>query len=404
VPGTVKTRDAVVVGAGLAGLTAAVRLAEAGRTVTVVARGIGATHLSPPTIDVLGYAGGQVVERPLEGLDDLPAEHPYRRVGAEAIRDAAAWLGDGYVGSPDENMLLPTAVGASKPSALVPETMAAGDLRAGGRFLFVGFRSLKDFYPALLAENLRRAGFDARAVVLDVVDEPDVNALGLARRFDEAGFRARVARELARHVEAGERVGLPAVLTPAAWQELQEALDASIFEVPTLPPSVGGMRLYDALVARLRAAGGTLLVGGPVVDSEAADGRLDSILVRAAARPTRLRAGAFVLASGGFASGGLELDSDGAVRETVLELPVAGVPEGRVRFQPDLFGEQPLARAGLAVDGALRPLAADGEPVYENVHAAGAVLAGAESWREASGNGIALASGYAAASAILAAP
>jgi anaerobic glycerol-3-phosphate dehydrogenase len=35
------------------------------------------------------------------------------------------------------------------------------------------------------------------------------------------------------------------------------------------------------------------------------------------------------------------------------------------------------------------------------VHAAGATLAGAEPWREASGNGISLATGFAAAQAIL---
>jgi glycerol-3-phosphate dehydrogenase subunit B len=52
--------DTVVIGAGLAGLTAALRLAEAGQRVAVLAKGVGATHLAPPTIDVLGYANGPV--------------------------------------------------------------------------------------------------------------------------------------------------------------------------------------------------------------------------------------------------------------------------------------------------------------------------------------------------------
>ena len=163
------------------------------------------------------------------------------------------------------------------------------------------------------------------------------------------------------------------------------------------------MRLYEALTVRLRGAGGRIVVGGPVAGFEARRGRVSAVSIQAAARPLAFRARSFVLASGGFSGRGLELDSRGAVRETVLGLPVAGLPgEGRPRFSPDLFGEQPLARAGIAVDDALRPLGPAGHPVYENVHAAGAVLAGAEPWREASGNGIALASGYAAASAILA--
>ena len=68
-------RDVVVVGAGLAGLTAGVRLAQAGLRTTVVAKGPGATHLAPPTIDVLGYAP-DLVERPTAALDSFVAERP----------------------------------------------------------------------------------------------------------------------------------------------------------------------------------------------------------------------------------------------------------------------------------------------------------------------------------------
>src|SRR6202008_3430697 len=47
--------DAVVIGAGTAGLVAGARLAEGGARVCVLAKGIGSTHLAPATIDVLGY-------------------------------------------------------------------------------------------------------------------------------------------------------------------------------------------------------------------------------------------------------------------------------------------------------------------------------------------------------------
>ena len=57
----------------------------------------------------------------------------------------------------------------------------------------------------------------------------------------------------------------------------------------------------------------------------------------------------------------------------------------------EYLAEQPMARVGVAVDGALR---AEGA---ENVLVAGASLPGAVPWREGSGEGIALASGYRAA-------
>jgi glycerol-3-phosphate dehydrogenase subunit B len=411
------TLDAVVVGAGVAGLTAAVRLAQSGRRVVVVAKGVGSTHLTGGTVDVLGYAPGRV-ESPREALPAFTAErpeHPYARLPVELLEESLSWFrgvtaGLDYRGTLDENVLLPTAVGAVRPSALVPRTMAGGDLRAEPRLLVAGFAALKDFYPALLADNLAGAGIAARACVLESSPRPgeaDVGGLLFADAFDEAGFRAQVASELAGHHEPGEAVALPAVLgladAPAVCAELEERVEAPVFEVPTLPPSAPGIRLYRALVDALRRAGGRLLVGSEAVGSETVNGRVDALVVQDSARRRRYPAHSFVLATGGFASGGLVADSLGNVRETVLGLPVSGVPEeGRAPFAPGYFDEQPLARAGLAVDDELRPVDGAGRAVFENVHAAGATLAGAEPWREKSGEGISVATGYRAAEAILA--
>jgi glycerol-3-phosphate dehydrogenase subunit B len=108
-----------------------------------------------------------------------------------------------------------------------------------------------------------------------------------------------------------------------------------------------------------------------------------------------------VLATGGFAAGGLELDSRWRAREVALGLPVARVPEpGADRFRPGYFDDHPLARAGVAVDRKLRPIAKNGERL-ENVLVAGATLAGALPWKEKSGDGVSLATGFRAAELIL---
>jgi glycerol-3-phosphate dehydrogenase subunit B len=81
----------------------------------------------------------------------------------------------------------------------------------------------------------------------------------------------------------------------------------------------------------------------------------------------------------------------------VLGLPLRGAPApGEPRFAAEYLAEQPMARVGVAVDGSLR---AEGA---ENVLVAGAALPGAVPWREGSGEGIALASGYRAAEVALA--
>jgi glycerol-3-phosphate dehydrogenase subunit B len=412
--------DALVIGAGLAGLTAAARLAEGGAKVMLLAKGVGATHLAPGTIDVLGYAGGRdpVVDSPADALGGVPGDHPYARVGAEAVAASLDWFkaqfadgplpGYAYRGDLQANVLLPTTVGAAKPSALVPDTMAAGDLRDDAPMLVVGFHVLRDFHAAYLADNVSRAGVPARALVLlrRVDGRPEANSLGLARAFDDPAFRAEVAAEVAGALDGAQRVGFPAGLGAedphGVWRDLQERLGRAVFEIPTLPPSVPGMRVFRTLRDRLRARGGRIILNSQVVAAERDGGRIASVRATAAGREVSYRARWIVLATGGVATGGIELDSRWRARETALGLPLHGAPaDGEPRFAPDYLGEHPFNAVGVAVDDGLRPVDAAGARVCDNVLVAGATLAGARPWREKSGDGISLATGHRAAELIL---
>jgi glycerol-3-phosphate dehydrogenase subunit B len=406
--------DAVVIGAGTAGLVAAARLAEGGARVCVLAKGVGSTHIAPATIDVLGYAPDRVAS-PSGAMPDFVSshpEHPYAALGIDSVAEAARWFharvesgplpGYRYVGDVDRNYLLPSAVGALRPSAIVPETMAAGDSVALDRACVVGTRVLRDFHAALCASNLSRLGIPARSVEIEIeVDKADQNTLGLARRFDDPAWRAAFAARLALKLQADERVGLPAMLglrdPSGVLSDLQHRLGRPVFEISGLPPSVPGMRLYEILRSTLRRAGGRLVLGAEVMSCERDGSRVTSVATRSAGHDSHYAAPWFVLAAGGFTSGAIELDSSWATHERVLGLPLRGLPApGEPRFVGDYLAEQPMSRAGVAVDAELRAEGAD------NVVVAGAALPGAVPWREGSGEGIALASGSHAAQLILA--
>jgi glycerol-3-phosphate dehydrogenase subunit B len=401
--------DAVVIGAGVAGLTAAARLAEEGAAVCVVAKGVGSTHLAPGTVDVLGYDSDRVAS-PADSLASFVAahpDHPYALVGSEAIAPAVEWFCERiaagpmqpyrYVGGLERNLLLPTAVGTARPSALVPETMSGGDLRDATPICVVGVPVLRDFGATLCAANISGTGVDARAVEIEIdVGRADANALGLARRFDDAGFRERFVGVLRPQLRNSERVGVPAMLGTrdphGVWSELERNLERPVFEIPTPPPSVPGMRVYAGLTAALRTAGGRLVLGSAVSGVNREGGRVRAVSAHASGHDVRYEADSFVLATGGFASGGIALDSDWVTREALMDLPIRDAPgPGEPRFVAEYFGEQPMARAGIAVDASQR---AEGT---ENVFVAGAALPGAVPWREGSGEGIALSSGHRAA-------
>jgi glycerol-3-phosphate dehydrogenase subunit B len=408
--------DVVVIGAGTAGLVAGTRLAQAGARVCVIAKGIGSTHLSPATIDVLGYAPERVTKKLGKSLSELISarpDHPYALVGSETVAAAIGWFtqtvadgplpGYAYTGNPERNLLFPSALGGLRPSALVPETMAAGDSAQLGRVCIVGTPALRDFHPSLCAANLTTAGIEARAVNLELkLDRADANALGIARRFDDARWRAQFAAELSLALRAEEHVGLPAMLglrdPHGVLVDLEQRLGRRVFEIPTLPPSVPGIRMYEILRSALRAAGGRLVLGPEVVAHRRDGDRVASVSTGSAGRDVNYAAPWFVLAAGGFASGAIELDSNWVTHERVLGLPLRGLPgAGEPRFVGTYLDEQPIARVGVAVDGELR---AEG---VDNVVVAGAALPGAVPWREQSGEGIALSSGYRAAQVVAAA-
>jgi glycerol-3-phosphate dehydrogenase subunit B len=162
------------------------------------------------------------------------------------------------------------------------------------------------------------------------------------------------------------------------------------------------MRLHETLTGALRRAGTRIIMGAEVAGVETASDAVTAVQTSAAGGERSYRAGAVVFAPGGFESGAITIDSHGRVRERSLGLPLVGVPaDGVASFDANYWADHPIMRAGVAVDERMRPVGRDGRAVYRNLYAAGGLLAGAAPWREKSGEGIAIASAFAAAEAIL---
>jgi len=405
----------VVIGAGLAGLVAANRLAETGVEVVLLTKGLGGLQLGQGTIDVFGYSPERV-SNPMKALSTVATTHPYAAIGAKAVLAGLDYLKklvpDLLLGDPEANYQLPTAVGALRPTCLAQPSMIAGHARDGAKLVIVGLRRLKDFQPQLVAENLARTTLpdggrlSARHLWVDVPAreaEIDTSGLTYAHAFDDEAFRVRFAKALVDQLEEEEVVGLPAVLgikDSGAWRDLAGKLGHRVFEIPLAPPSVPGMRLNEALTARALAAGVRMVPGVRTVSYTSSASRVTSVTTQAGTAGRSYAADAFVLATGGFESGALSLDSHQVVRETLFDLPLAGV-DGAPLIHGDYWGaEQPLFSVGVAVNPQMQAVDAAGAPVFSNLHLAGGIIAGASGWAEKSGDGIALASAIAAAAAI----
>lgn len=405
----------VVIGAGLAGLVAANRLADAGHRVVLLHKGLGGLQLGQGSIDVLGYAPHRVMN-PFNAATSVATSHPYAAIGRAALANGLNYLksitNGLLVGDPEVNYQLPTAVGAIRPTCLAQPSMIAGHVHDGASWVIVGLPALKDFHPDLIAGNLERTTLPdggrlrARALMTEAIarePEVDSSALTYAKAFDDPEYRARFASALAPRLTVGEVVGLPAVLGlhhTMAWQDLSDKLGVPVFEIPLPPPCVPGIRLNTLLMRRAESLGVRVVPGVRTITYRADGDRVTSVSIATVPSPREFTGDAFVLATGGFESGALAMDSHGDVRETLFDLPLAGL-DRKPLVHGDYWGpEQPIFAVGVSVNTAMQVVDADGSAVFTNLYAAGGILAGATRWTELSGDGIAVASALAAADSI----
>lgn len=419
--------DVVVIGAGLAGLTAALRLAESGAAVTLVAKGHASTHWGSGGIDVAAPHGSQT---PAQGVAQLAAldDHPYRFLATDTgpavdwVLERLAVSGLPYVGTLETPIRrVPTAIGGTRRAAIVPGAQSAAlrPWEPDEVLVVAGPGGFKDFWPAAIADSLGResvwVGADRPARVVGIAvelpglrDRNNLNALELAHQLDDPARRRDVLDRFATAIgKAAEgragRVALPAIVGldhhAEAWAEACERLPLEPFEIPLVPPSIPGMRLWRAMRERIRAAGGRIQVGEAVHAIESEHGRVVAVEMEAATRTHRIRTNAVVLATGGIMGGGLIGTGDGRLIEPLLGLHV-DAPEFEDWLVADVLDPagHPLEAAGLRTDDALRPLDPDtGRAVLPNVLVAGAMLFGQRALRERCGDGVAIASGWRAA-------
>jgi glycerol-3-phosphate dehydrogenase subunit B len=412
--------DVLVIGMGLAGLMAAKTAADHGLKTMVLGKGAGLFQVLLGAVDLLGYypeENPEMLEDVHAGLENLiqdHPDHPYARVGLEDIAKSLQSFsklfdpsGYHYTGTPGRNTLLPTGIGSLKPSYLIPSTMSAGVDILSESTLLVGFREFGNFYAAYAARSFRRLGqkngdvpIRGESIALsDISDRRTFSPAGLALQLEEEQFRKRLAEKI-RSIRRGEnRIGFPAVLglkdAAKVKADLEGKIGATVFELPILPPSIPGMRLFEGFKDYLRAKGVRVILGFEVVSSMQKNGRCQGVVLKTPAGEKVHEAESFVLATGGFFGGGLRAEGDRIV-EPLFQLPVAQPGAKEDWFRYEFLGRKghPINRSGVRTNARLNPLDENGKVPLENLFVAGRILGHHDAMREKSLAGVDIATGY----------
>ena len=410
--------DLCVIGSGMAGMGAAVFAAKRGLATVVVGR-TGEIIFATGLLDLMAVhpvEKGEVWDNPWACIAQLAKDeplHPYARIPPEKIRAAfdevVGFFGDNglaYTGHADRNTPVLTSVGTFKPTYRIPTTMAAGieAHRQKAACLLVDFKGLKGFSAVQIAATAGPDWPGLRTVRIAFPDLPSSNEVfteRMARSLEVAANRKKLAQVIRPYTQDVVAVGLPAVLGIARpndiMEELQRSLNVKLFEIPTIPPGVTGLRLKDAFERGLSKLGARLFLENKVFRVEAAPmgdfrlhaGRIDPEEI--------IDARSVILATGRFMGGGLKADRR-IVSEPIFNLPVHQPGSRDEWHREDFFDRRGHAvnRAGLSVDEAFHPLDACGRPAHPRLFAAGSILAHQDWMRMKCGSGLALSTAWAA--------
>jgi glycerol-3-phosphate dehydrogenase subunit B len=389
---SVNEYDAVVIGAGVAGLTAGAYLAGNGFKIALVTAGEPTACLSTGCIDVCSLD-----TNPMTGIKNLPPEHPYHLIEEEMIREslnifqsAMTDTGNPYTGSPEENRLVLSALGTSKISCLIPSTMEAAPQNMEESLHIVTFKGLKDFYPGYIISrrpNTKLSEYDAGSST----------TMSIASRFEEKDFFEKFMVWMEKLTIDADKIAFPAVLGMASASDIINTISIlagkPVFEIPTIPPSMPGRRLFNALKENFRTKGGSIYWAWPVTGIEKTGKEIEAVATHSEGRPNSINARAFILASGSFVGGGLTATRESIV-ENVFNLPVHLPGPRETWFNDDYFSlNHGIGRAGIIADSSMRPAASP----WKNIFVCGSILGETQVLKNGCGHGLALATALAAA-------
>ena len=285
------------------------------------------------------------------------------------------------------------------------------------RIAVLGIEGYHDFQPQLLAANLvLNPQFAHCEVTSGFLNIPQLDELRQsAREFRSVNIAQLLEHKLAFNDLVSEIIesaqGANAVLLPACFglenQEFMNALrnatKLALFELPTLPPSLLGMRQRIQLRRKFESLGGLMINGDSALNAHFEGDRVHCIKTRLL-EDEEIIADNFVLAAGSFFSKGLVSEFD-KIYEPVFESDIIGVEgfndKDRFSWTNHRFANpQPYQSAGVAINEHCQVQKCG--QFLANLYATGNVIGGFNALELGCGSGVAVVTALAVADEILA--
>lgn len=403
--------DTVIIGGGLAGLTCGIALAKQKKRCAMISTGQSALHFSSGSFDLLNaLPDGTPVSQPLtvhQTLQHTSPTHPYSRLSTDQFADYAelsakflAESGLSFHGHYTKNHSRLSPIGQFCPTWLtINDAPVVDDLNAlpWKKIVLVEIQGFLDFQPKIVSDRLTELGVDVQMITAQLPeldrlrDNPsEFRSINLANIFDNQPLALEKLGHIIRpYAQECDAVFLPAVLglfKPETLAKLTEFCHVPIHLVPTLPPSLLGMKIYNQLVKTYKKLGGEFIIGDVVTDSTIENQRVTAVFTRNHTDIPFI-ADHFILASGSFFSHGL-VASRHEIFEPIFNLDTETPSDREAWSQRDFFAAQPYLQYGVKTDAHYRAI--KNGRMIENLYAVGALLSGFDPIKQGCGAGVSL--------------
>ena len=421
--------DVVIIGGGLAGLLCGIVLQEQGKHCAIINNGQAAIDFSSGSMDLLGtLPDGQNVrdfDRTFDTLKQLLPQHPYCLLGkaqvlakAEQFERLAQSLNLKLVGTVRQNHQRVTPLGGLRSTWLSPDsvpTLNSDDIFAYKKIAVLGIEGYHDFQPQLLAENLRQnRQFRHCEFIVDYLNIPELDHLransrefrsvNIAQLLEHKLAFPNLVEEIKAAINSADAAFLPACFgldDQSFFNSLKQAVGLPLFELPTLPPSLLGIRQHKQLRDRFESMGGIMFNGDRALRADIQNNQVHKIYTQLH-QEDAITAEFFVLASGSFFSNGLmaefERIFEPVFEADIIELPHFNAQQRASWTSPRFSAPQPYYSAGVVINDKCQVQKCG--RFLTNLYAAGNVIGGYNGIELGCGSGVAVVTALTAAEQI----
>ncbi|OBW92004.1 glycerol-3-phosphate dehydrogenase [Gallibacterium genomosp. 3] len=410
--------DTLIIGGGLAGLLCGIKLQQQGKHCAIVTAGQSAIDFSSGSLDLLSYCAEQQVTDLKAGLTQLAEQnehHPYSLIGsdnvlayAEEFQQLAQQLQLSLVGDIKQNHYRVTPLGSLQPAWLspthVPTVPMSGEKFPYQSLMILGIEGFHDFQPHLVEANLKTlpqfADCEIKHTFLHIpeLDHLRTNArefrsINISQALEHKLNFNELVQEIKQAAGTAKAVFLPACFgldDESFFMQLKQATGLALFELPTLPPSLLGLRQHYKLRREFQRLGGVLMNGDTVLRGDFVQGKVVQVHT-ALHEEIPLSAENYILASGSFFSNGLVAKFEKII-EPIFELDLIADSE-RLQWTKHRFADaQPYQHYGVKINAHCQVMK-DGQ-VVPNLFAVGAVIGGFSGLHDGCGSGVSIATAF----------